>query len=242
MLESNKASSIHQSINPLPKKFREKRYTATMKKTIDLYRHAETELNRKQIVQGSGVDAPINELGRKQAKAFYDLYKDRPFEVVLTSRLQRTHQTAAPFIEEKQLPWEQFEEINEIGWGTSEGKESSPEMRQLYKEMKEAWMSGDYDARLEEGESAAELGARVKVFVDHLRQRSERNILVCSHGRTMRCIITTLKDQPLSMMEDHHHDNTGLYIIHQQGDHFHFETENDIRHLEIAGLTRVDFT
>jgi len=70
-----------------------------MKKIIYIVRHGETDFNRKGIVQGGGVDAPLNELGRQQAQAFYDIYKDVLFEIVLTSKLQRTHQTVQPFLE-----------------------------------------------------------------------------------------------------------------------------------------------
>jgi broad specificity phosphatase PhoE len=213
-----------------------------MIKKIYLYRHAETELNRQRIVQGSGVDTSLNEMGKRQSQAFYDMYRHIPFEVVLTSALKRTHQTAEPFIKNKDLPWEQFPELNEISWGKSEGKPSSPEMKEAYDQMKTAWINGDYDARLEEGESAFELQSRVSIFIDHLKQRPEQCMLICSHGRTMRCLVTTMKNQPLSMMEDHHHDNTGLYIVNYENGQFHFETENDIKHLELANLIPTDFT
>ena len=41
-------------------------------KHIYLVRHGQTDFNLKGIVQGSGVDASINETGLKQAQAFYD--------------------------------------------------------------------------------------------------------------------------------------------------------------------------
>lgn len=213
-----------------------------MEKIIYLIRHAETELNRQRIVQGSGVDTSLNEMGKRQANAFFEMYEQVPFEVVLTSSLKRTHQTVAPFIEFKNIPWEQFSEINEISWGTSEGKASTPEMIEAYKTMKDAWMAGNYDVRLEEGESAAELGQRSSRFIEQLKQRPETTLLVCSHGRTMRCLVTLMKNQPLSMMEDHHHDNTGLYIIKYRDSQFFFETENDINHLVKASLIPTDFT
>ena len=41
------------------------------KKTIYLIRHGETDFNRQGIVQGSGVDSDLNELGLAQAEAFF---------------------------------------------------------------------------------------------------------------------------------------------------------------------------
>ena len=44
-------------------------------KDIYLIRHGETEYNRMGVVQGSGIDADLNELGNRQAKAFFDHYQ-----------------------------------------------------------------------------------------------------------------------------------------------------------------------
>ena len=50
-----------------------------MDKTIYFIRHGQTELNRLNIVQGSGVDSELNDFGRHQARAFYDYYQDSEF-------------------------------------------------------------------------------------------------------------------------------------------------------------------
>jgi probable phosphoglycerate mutase len=202
-----------------------------MQKTIYIVRHGETELNRNRIIQGSGIDASLNDTGHKQAKAFHNRYADRGFDVVLTSALRRTHETMGPFIDQG-LPWEQFPEINEMGWGIYEGKSSTPEMKAAYKEMLDAWKSGDYEARIPGGESAQQLADRLFIFVEHLKQRQEENILVCSHGRAMRCLMTLLQRQELSEMDQYHHSNTGLYLVDYQPDEFVFQLENDLAHLE----------
>ena len=61
-------------------------------KDIYLIRHGETEYNRKGVVQGSGIDADLNELGQKQAEAFFAHYQDLPIDKIYTSALKRTHQ------------------------------------------------------------------------------------------------------------------------------------------------------
>lgn len=200
-------------------------------KLIYIVRHGETDLNRKGIVQGSGVDSSLNELGRQQARAFYQFYKHVPFEAVLTSRLRRTHETMQHFIENG-LPWEQFSEINEMNWGEHEGKPSTPAMHEEYKLVKEAWGRGDYEAKLTGAESAAELGARLSRFIEHLQQRPEQHLLVCSHGRAMCGLVTLLQELPLKEMNRFVHHNTGLWKTHYNGMIFQFELENDTRHLE----------
>jgi probable phosphoglycerate mutase len=201
-----------------------------MEKTIYILRHGETELNKQHIVQGSGVDASLNNTGLQQARAFYDQYQHLPFEAVLTSKLVRTHQTVAPFLE-KGLPWEQIADINEMGWGVHEGKKNTPEMHQEYRTMMAAWQNGDYHTKLEQGESAHELAERMSRFIEQLKTRPEKLLLVCSHGRAMRCMVTLFKNRELYQMEQFHHSNTGLYLVHFKNGEFVFELENDIRHL-----------
>lgn len=202
-----------------------------MQKTVYIVRHGETDYNRLGIVQGQGVDSSLNETGRLQAQAFYDHYHQSGFEVVLTSKLKRTHETMAPFIKDG-LRWEQFPEINEIDWGKHEGKKSTPDMHLQYKAMIESWESGDLHAKLEGAESAADLGQRLSDFVHALSQRPEERILVCSHGRAMRALMCLLRQQPLMQMNTYKHSNTGLYKAAYSGIEYEFLLENDLTHLD----------
>lgn len=203
---------------------------STLNKTIYIIRHGETELNKTGIVQGSGVDSELNETGWNQSTKFFKKYEQLPFEVVLSSKLQRTHQTVKSFIN-KGLPWHQFAEINEINWGIHEGKSARKWMHQEYKEVVAEWQNGNFDARITEGESARELGHRLMEFINHLKKREEQLILVCAHGRAIRCLICLMKGLPLTQMQTIGHHNTGLYLAQQIDNRFIFELENDISHL-----------
>ncbi len=200
-------------------------------KEIYIIRHGETDYNAQRIIQGSGIDSDLSEIGRAQAKAFFQQYKNVPFEAVLTSKLKRTHQTVMGFVE-KGLPWEQYIEINEMSWGVHEGKKGTPKLHEDYKKMVAAWKNGQYDYRLEKAESAAELATRLTIFVENLKQRPEKTILACSHGRAMRCLMAVLKEEELSDMEKYSHSNTGLYKVIFDGK-FHFELENDTSHYDL---------
>jgi broad specificity phosphatase PhoE len=57
-----------------------------MDKELYIIRHGETELNRLGIVQGRGVNTDLNDTGRAQAAAFYERYKDIPFQKIYTSK------------------------------------------------------------------------------------------------------------------------------------------------------------
>ena len=209
-----------------------------MRKSIYIIRHGETDMNKNGYIQGSGVDSSLNKKGQWQAKAFYEHYKHLNFEVVLTSKLVRTHQTVAPFVQEG-LSWEQFPEINEMSWGIYEGKRGDEMMRKDYKAMINEWKQGNFDHRLPQAESAAELAKRIQIFVDQLRTRTEELILVCSHGRAMRCLMCVLNGDHLGEMERYKHANTGLYKAIYENDQFTLELENDIQHIKQAELNSI---
>ncbi|MEL6988109.1 MAG: histidine phosphatase family protein, partial [Bacteroidota bacterium] len=135
-----------------------------MNKTLYIIRHGQTDYNLKRIIQGSGIDSSLNNKGRDQALKFYQKYSTIDFELVITSALQRTHQTVAPFID-NEIPWIKMPEINEINWGIHEGKEGSQSMIEHYSEITKAWSSGIYDVGIEEGETAAQLRDSTKVFI-----------------------------------------------------------------------------
>jgi len=200
-------------------------------KEIYFIRHGETDYNKRHIIQGSGINSSLNETGRAQGKAFYEHYKSTDFEIIFVSALQRTRQTVTDFIGEK-ISTEEWKELNEIGWGDSEGKESTPEDHQIYKNMINEWAQGNLNASMKNGESAGELIDRLTQFVNHLKTRSETYILVCTHGRAMRCLMTILKNEHPREMEKYKHANTGLFKATFDGKTFDVVLENDIRHLE----------
>lgn len=199
-------------------------------KQIYIVRHGETDFNRQRIIQGSGVDTSLNETGRLQAMAFFEKYRHTPFELLITSTLRRTRETMKPFIDTG-LSWEQYPEINEMNWGVHEGKSSTPELAARYQEMLAQWQSGNFEAKLQQGESAAELALRMQRFIDRLKTLTQTKILVCSHGRAMRCMMCLLREEPLQQMEQYRHSNTGLYVVRFDGKKFEFELENDTSHL-----------
>jgi len=199
--------------------------------TLYIIRHGQTEYNRLSIVQGSGIDSDLNAQGLAQAKAFYEAHRHVDFELVVTSMLRRTHQTVRHFLDHN-IPWERSPDINEISWGIQEGKPHSQEQIAHYHRMVSAWKDGNLDASIEGGESARQLLHRIERFVDWIKGRQERRILVATHGRAIRGLITTLKGLPATAMEDMKHNNTGLYLAHFRDGKWVFERENDTSHLE----------
>jgi len=170
-------------------------------------------------------------LGRQQASHFYDYYLNQNFDLVICSTLKRSYETILPFVNNN-IPLQRFAEINEMNWGVHEGKSSTPEMKAAYAEMIRQWGLSNFEARLEEGESAHELADRINSFLVQLKQMPQKKILVCSHGRALRCVMALIKGQHLKEMESYSHSNTGLFLVEQKDQKFKVLLENDTRHLD----------
>ncbi len=202
-----------------------------MIKTLYIVRHGETDLNKRGIVQGRGINTSLNEKGREQAVEFYQAYKDVPFDKVYTSSLQRTHQTAAHFIQDG-LPWEQLKGLDEMAWGIYEGVEASAEMRAFFKTLTDKWAAGVLDAHFEGGESPIDVSIRQKQALDHIMSfPEEKNVLVCMHGRAIRLFLCLLMGDPLSHMDHFPHQNLSLYKVGFDGERFELLEFNNVAHL-----------
>ncbi|HEX8546901.1 MAG TPA: histidine phosphatase family protein [Cytophagaceae bacterium] len=200
-------------------------------KRIYLIRHGQTDYNLKGIVQGGSVDTDLNETGLQQSKAFFDVYKDLPFDKVYTSSLKRSIQSVEGFIK-KGIVHEKYAGLNEISWGEKDGKLATIDDNSVYLEIVTQWKAGNVDAKIEGGESPREVQNRQKPVIDLIFSRNEEDlILICMHGRAIRILLSTLLDEPLGTMDKFEHNNLGLYILSCSGTMCTIEKFNDTEHL-----------
>ncbi|NEU69299.1 histidine phosphatase family protein [Spirosoma agri] len=207
-------------------------------KTIYLIRHGETDFNRRGVVQGSGVDSDLNEMGRAQAMAFFQAYQHVPFQKVYISGLQRTYQTVESFIE-LGIPYEKQTGLNEISWGIMEGKVPGNTDNEYYRNLIESWSSGNTALPTDGGESPDEVAARQKVAIDAILSRpNEETVLVAMHGRAMRILLCWLTAKPLAMMDQFEHSNLCLYKLRYEygSNTFTIDVANDTSHLLTLAL------
>jgi len=200
------------------------------RKTIYLIRHGQTDFNLKGIVQGSGIDSQLNLTGKKQAQLFYERHKNIPFQLIITSELRRTIETAAPFIQHN-IPQQIFSEFNEINWGKLEGKKPNKKNRQDFLDMLKLWSNGNYETAIEQGETPLEVQKRMINGIEKLKDIEADNILIVSHGRAMRILLCTMLNKPLSEMDSFPHQNTTLYHLEWDGKTFNLVKGNCVKHL-----------
>lgn len=201
----------------------------TLKK-IYLIRHGQTDYNKRNIVQGSGVDSSLNDTGRRQAQQFYEEYKHIAFDKIYVSGLVRTYESIQHFADAG-IPVEKRSGLNEISWGNQEGQVVTPGENAYYHEMLREWQSGHTDLRIEGGESPLDVTVRLKPELTEMLSRpNETTILVCMHGRAMRVLLTMMLNYPLKSMDCFEHQNLGLYVLVYTGTMFRIERFNDTNH------------
>ena len=200
-------------------------------KKIYLLRHGQTDYNLQGVVQGSGIDAPINATGRAQAKAFFEAYQEVQFDQLYHSALIRTRQSIQGFID-MGIPVTSLVELNEISWGNYEGTPMTPEEGEYYRMMLDQWQQGNLDYAIAGGESPNSVAERLHRAIQIILNGPGETILVCMHGRAMRIFLSLICQTPLKEMDQYEHGNLCLYLLQQEEKGgFKLLKENDQEHL-----------
>ncbi|ORX98002.1 phosphoglycerate mutase-like protein [Basidiobolus meristosporus CBS 931.73] len=185
--------------------------------TLYLCRHGETDLNRKLVLQGRGVNAPLNQIGRQQAALLGEWFKDIQVDVLCASTLMRAQQTAAEI--RKQHPDAQYKEypgICELDFGKREGYEFDESLDALL----DKWnLDKDFDAKFEGGESPRDVENRAlptiaKIIESVPEGVSQPGVVAVIHGRLLRILLSSILCGNLHEMPAFSHSNTCVNVIH----------------------------
>jgi len=205
-------------------------------KKIYLVRHGQTDFNLQGVVQGSGIDAPINGTGQAQAAAFYANYSSVAFDQIYHTALIRTKQSIQKFIDSG-VPTIVLPELNEISWGDYEGTPMTPEEGEYYRHMLHQWQQGNLDYAIAGGESPNKVAERMRRGIGKILNGPGENILVCMHGRAMRIFLSLILNYDLKYMDQFEHQNLCLYQLEQLADSsFVVRKFNDQNHLKALNL------
>lgn len=201
-----------------------------MDKLIYILRHGETDFNKMRMMQGKSINAPLNDTGFIQAEKFFNFYRVIPFNIVYSSDLLRSIQSVQGFID-LGIKHVIDPRIAEISWGIHEGQTFNEEMLITFRKMIDDWCEGNMEACIPQGETGKELFDRLSDFAAYLKQSNHKSILISTHGRALKMLLTILLEEPLAAMETYHHDNTGLYILRLDQNKFTLVKNNDTEHL-----------
>jgi broad specificity phosphatase PhoE len=196
-----------------------------------LLRHGETDYNLQKIVQGGGIDSDLNVTGYLQGEMFYDRYRSARFDAIYCSGLKRTRQTLHGF-EADGRAIHPLPGLNEMGWGELEGKPFDPVSHAAFLEMNARWAQGELDLAFPGGESPRAVWERTSAAIREIESRhAEGNILICTHGRTLRILLSGLGGYGIERMNWFPHENTGLNILRRPDNTWQFEKINCLQHL-----------
>ena len=189
--------------------------------TLYLVRHGETDYNRNGIVQGRGVDAPLNERGRRQAEALARRFAAVPLDALYASPLRRALATAEAVRRyHPDVPFYQLADLAEMDWGDLEGKPYAPPYDEQIRAIYEHWRAGDYDYPVPGGESILDVQRRALRALETILTRHEgETVLVVTHGRFLRILLASvLPEYGLARMEALPHTNTAVnHLVYENG-------------------------
>lgn len=198
---------------------------------IFLARHGETEYNRLNQMQGRGIDAPLNKLGRRQAEALAGHLKDQDLHYIFSSSLKRSRETAEFVGDACSLKVQAYPELDEMNFGVLEGRimtEIEPELRKL----QQNWKAGNTEFALEKAESPKMVLDRASTRAENIiREREKSNLLFVLHGRLIRILLSHWLKLGLPSMHRIGHSNGALYHLQWDGQRFESVYLNNTDHL-----------
>ncbi len=162
---------------------------------IYIIRHGQTDWNKEERLQGL-IDVPLNDVGKQAA---IDAGKENTvkFDVCYCSPLTRAKQTAELFLHGQDTEIIIDERIREVSFGSYEGqtvrRSSDSPIRRFFMDpanyVPENGVEG-YDKLYE----------RIDDFLSDVIAKEitkNRNVLICCHGVSGKCIVNEFHDTPL---------------------------------------------
>ncbi len=184
-----------------------------MKTKVYLVRHAEAMGNVNEFFQGR-TDCEISPKGKKQLDCLAERFRDIHFDVLYSSPLSRTRETAAAVNRYHGLDIIYDPQLIEINGGEWEGKKWA-DIPVLYPEEYHLWTEDMANFRTEKGEAMTEVFDRMKKAVDNIvRSNVGKTVTVVSHGCALRNYLCYAAGDPITKLADvGWSDNTAVSLI-----------------------------
>ena len=168
-----------------------------------MIRHGETDWNIKGLAQDCKYDIPLNENGIEQARCSAKAFKDKNISKIYTSPMLRTKKTSEIIKQELDVPVLYSPLLVETNYGVLHGQN----MEEVVKSGKYQYIfdradAGDNDVCFPEGESRNVVTNRFLKFLQSVEiTENDKNILIVSHGgtiRTIRFVLTGIDEHILN--------------------------------------------
>lgn len=180
-----------------------------------LVRHALTVDNQKSRLSGH-IDSSISEEGREQIDKITNYLKDFDIDKIYTTTSSRTKDTVKKLSELKSIEIIEKESLKEISFGDFEGL-TFDEIKDKYPKEFQDMIKKGYEYKYPNGESLIDSYNRVCTELDNIISDCDnQTILICSHGGTIRNIITYLISNSYKYHWNFKIDNGSVTILEIQ--------------------------
>lgn len=175
-----------------------------------LVRHGQTAANTRFELDTSEPGFPLTELGKEQAAALPEAFQGIDLDLIITSNLVRTQQTAHPLADSRGIRPVIDEDVREIRAGDLEMKSDEESIR-VYHETVEGWSRGDLDPRIPGAETGHEVVERFTAGIERGRSivGDSGSLVIVAHGAIIRTW-SRLRAQNTDFARFHLVKNTGI--------------------------------
>jgi len=199
-------------------------------------RHGETEANTVRRYMGQQ-DSPLTPRGERQIEAVARRLAGHSFAALYASDLGRAARTAEAIARASGADIRFDERLRERRSGVLEGL-IDQEARRRYPEVFAQLDALDPDVAIPNGESAADVRARVASFVaEKTASHPGKTTLVVAHGGISRAFLWHLLDLPFRAARWARCDNTSLSSFVWRHGMWLLETWNDTSHLVCPSIS-----
>ena len=201
-------------------------------KKIYLARHGESEWNILKKVQGQQ-DAPLSEKGIRQATLLGNRLINEKIDKIYSSDLIRAYKTAKIIGNITHVEVVPMKELREINFGIWEGLTSDILEVKYIKEHK-LWLKEPENLKIEGAESIVEVQKRAMESVNKIINDNNNidNVLIVSHGATLKTIILGLLGINISHFKNMSLKNVSLSVIEFRQHNRVLTLFNDTNHLK----------
>jgi broad specificity phosphatase PhoE len=150
-----------------------------------LARHGRTAANVAKALDSRPPGMPLDDVGRGQAARLAERLADEPVTAVYASPAVRAQETAAAVGAAHGLAVTVLDDVREASCGDLEGKSDEPSRAQ-FRGVYQAWLRGEFAARVPGGDSALDVIARFVPAVEAVTATATDAVVVVSHGAAIR--------------------------------------------------------
>lgn len=183
---------------------------------IYIIRHGETKANEESRVQG-WTDGQLNENGRRLAVLTGQGMKGIKFDIAFSSHLSRAKETAEIILRETGNEGVRIvidDRLIEMNMGELEGDNFVHSKNKGVQELFKQYFINPYHMeRFKGGENVHDVMKRTQECLIDIARMDYENVLIATHGGSVRCMLNFLYDNPEDFWHGHVPYNCAVNIV-----------------------------